>query len=290
MINSTTSIPVAIVGGGPIGLTLALFLDFHGIQSVVFNSEQVPRWHPKGSTEGATTMEHFRRLGIAHQIRKLGLPPDHPTDVAYFTRFGGIELTRIRMPSTNEILQGIAESPKTDQVPEPIHRGNQMYVERFLFDHASTRENINMRFGWHVTGFEQHADGVQLAAEHKDNGVTEISKAQYLVGADGGRSLIRRALGIVFRGEAGLEQRYFGERMFSTYLPCQHFTEISLVIVEPGNIGPLTAKSNRAWLPSMAKTSSCFAFAPMICTRRRRMRRSLRRCGDAWAPIFRFRS
>src|ERR1043165_843644 len=97
--KDVTRIPIAIVGGGPVGLMLALFLDFYGVRSVLFNTEDVTRWHPKGSTQGSRTMEHFRRLGIAAEIRKLGLPPDHPTDVAYFTRFGGTELARLRMPS-----------------------------------------------------------------------------------------------------------------------------------------------------------------------------------------------
>ncbi len=213
-----TRIPVAIVGGGPVGLMLALFLDFHGVQSVLFNSEASTRWHPKGSTEGSRTMEHFRRLGIAAEIRKLGLPADHPTDVAYFTRFGGAELARLRMPSASEAMRRVGQAPATDQVPEPIHRANQMYVERFLFGHAKTRPNIVMRFGWRVGSFEQDADGVRLAAVREPDGTTQTWRARYLVGCDGGRSLVRRSLGIRFRGEAGIEQRYFGGRMFSTYL------------------------------------------------------------------------
>jgi 2-polyprenyl-6-methoxyphenol hydroxylase-like FAD-dependent oxidoreductase len=209
-------VPVSIVGGGPIGLMLALFLDFYGVRSVLFNTEETTRWHPKGSTEGSRTMEHFRRLGLAQQIRKLGLPADHPTDVAYFTRFADYEVARFRMPSASEAMQMVAEAPKTDQVPEPIHRANQMHVERFLFDYAKTRPNIVMRFGWHVEDFKQDNEGVQLTAVNERG--TQEWRAQYLVGCDGGRSLTRRKLGIKFRGEAGLEQRYFGGRMFSTYV------------------------------------------------------------------------
>jgi len=216
--GAATRIPVAIVGGGPVGLALALFLDFYGIRAVVFNSEETTRWHPKGSTESARTMEHFRRLGIADRIRELGLPPDHPTDVAYFTRFAGKELARIRMPSRNETLRNVAGAAKTDQVPEPIHRANQMHVERFLLDYAKTRKNLTVRFGWHVESFQQDADGVRIIAERQDEPRRETWQAEYLVGADGGRSAVRRAIGIAFRGEAGLEQRYFGGRMYSTYV------------------------------------------------------------------------
>ena len=63
-------IPVAIVGGGPVGMMLALFLDRHGVRTVVFNSEQDVRFHPKGSTHNARTMEHYRRLGFADEVRQ----------------------------------------------------------------------------------------------------------------------------------------------------------------------------------------------------------------------------
>ena len=216
--TNVARIPVAIVGGGPIGLMLALFLDLHDVRSVLFNTDETTRWHPKGSTEGPRTMEHFRRLGIAGDIRKLGLPSDHPTDVAYFTRFGDAELARLPMPSSADALRMVAQAPKIDQVPEPIHRANQMYVERFLFDHAKTRPNIDIRFGWRVESFEQDAGGVKLTAVSEPDGQTKSWKAQYLAGCDGGRSLVRHTLGIKYRGEAGIEQRYFGGRMFSTYV------------------------------------------------------------------------
>lgn len=209
---------VAIVGGGPVGLMLALFLDLHGVRSVIFNTEETTRWHPKGSTEGSRTMEHFRRLGVSREIRNLGLPQDHPADVAYFTRFGGAELARIRMPSAADAMRMVAEAPNSDQVPEPIHRANQMYVERFLFHHAKTRPNIGMRFGWRVENLEQDATGVQLTARQEPEGGAQAWRAEYLVGCDGGRSMVRHTLGIRFHGEAGIEQRYLGGRMFSTYV------------------------------------------------------------------------
>jgi 2-polyprenyl-6-methoxyphenol hydroxylase-like FAD-dependent oxidoreductase len=210
--------PVAIVGGGPIGLMLALFLDQLGVRCVLFNTAATTRWHPKGSTEGSRTMEHFRRLGIAADIREIGLPPDHPTDVAYFTRFGGYELARFHMPSADEVAQKIATAPPTDQVPEPIHRANQMHVERYLFKHAARQHNIVMRFGWHVDGFKEEPNGVSVNATPERGGVPERWQAQYLVGCDGGRSFVRHSLGIKFQGEAGVEQRYFGGRMFSTFV------------------------------------------------------------------------
>jgi 2-polyprenyl-6-methoxyphenol hydroxylase-like FAD-dependent oxidoreductase len=220
---SSSNIPIAIVGGGPVGLMLALFLDRHGVRSVVFNLEAEVRQHPKGSTQNARTMEHYRRLGISTQIRELGrqglgLPPDHPTDVAYFTRFSAHELARLPMPSEADKMRAVAASSRTDQVPEPILRANQMYVEAFLLGHARSRPNITLRFGHEVRSFRQDGSGVTLESQNLSGSESETWRAQYLVGCDGGRSFVRRSLGIQYEGYAQLEQAFFGGRMFSTYL------------------------------------------------------------------------
>jgi 2-polyprenyl-6-methoxyphenol hydroxylase-like FAD-dependent oxidoreductase len=216
--EGTHTIPVAIVGGGPVGMMLALFLDRHGVRSVVFNTEPDVRFHPKGSTHNARTMEHYRRLGFAEMVRGLGLPADHPTDVAYFTRFNGHELARLRMPSAAEKRAAVAASPRTGQVPEPIHRANQMYVERAMAARVRSRPNIALRFGWQVTGLAADADGVSLRAEPVSGGAAETWRAAYAAGCDGGRSFVRRHLGIAYGGAKSLDQEFFGGRMVSVYL------------------------------------------------------------------------
>ena len=210
--------PIAIVGGGPVGLMLALFLDRHGVKSVVFNEEHVTRWHPKGSTHNSRTMEHYRRLGISEKVRKLGLPQDHPTDVAYFTRFTEWELARLRMPSELEQQQRVAASGTTDQVPEPIHRANQMYVERLLLERAQTRSNITLRFGSRVVEFRENAENVNVRVESGSSGGSETWQARFLVGCDGAQSVVRRALGIRYEGFEALQQAFHGGRMLATYL------------------------------------------------------------------------
>jgi len=215
--SSVQNISVAIVGGGPVGLMLALFLDRHGVRSVVFNTEPSVRIHPKGSTHNSRTMEHYRRLGFAPRVRALGLPPDHPTDSVYMTGFQGHELARLRMPSEREKMAQVAASPIDDQVPEPIHRANQMYVEQVLFAQAAARPNITLRYGWQVTAVTQDADGVSLTAE-SDDGQREEWRAAYVAGCDGGRSFVRRSLGIAYEGHAALDQPFFGQNMVSTYI------------------------------------------------------------------------
>jgi 2-polyprenyl-6-methoxyphenol hydroxylase-like FAD-dependent oxidoreductase len=208
--------PVGIVGGGPIGLLLALFLDRHNVPSTVFNTEESVPNQPRGSTHNARTMEHYRRLGLAAQVRRLGLPWDHAADIAFFTRYNGVELARLHWVSPGEALRQVATADQADQTPEPMHRANQMYVERLLLDHARTRPNITLRFGWRVVGLTEHPDHVALTCERGSDAQTW--HADYAVGCDGGRSFVRHRLGIRYRGSRSLEQDVLGRCATAAHL------------------------------------------------------------------------
>lgn len=214
--DDISTIPVAIVGGGPIGLLLALFLDRHNVSSVVLNTEESVPDHPRGSTHNARTMEHYRRLGLATQVRRLGLPWDHAADIAFFTRYNGFELARLPWASPGAALRQVATADRTDQIPEPMHRANQMYVERLLVDHASTRPNITLRFGWRVVGLDQHTHHVIVTGER--DGSPHRWRASYAVGCDGGRSFVRRRLGIRYSGAHSLDQDVLGRRATAAHL------------------------------------------------------------------------
>lgn len=218
MSGSSPYTPIAIVGGGPVGLMLAMLLDFHGVACTVFNTEAAVRPHPKGSTQNSRTMEHYRRLGFAHRVRELGLPMDHPTDVAYFTRFSGWELARLPMPSETEKRNAVHNSTALDQVPEPIHRANQMYVEQILLQEAAARPRITLKFGVHVEDIHQDDDEVTVTTVDTTSGERTIWRASYAVGCDGGRSFVRKQLGIAYEGFENLQQAFFGGRMISTHL------------------------------------------------------------------------
>lgn len=187
--------PVAVVGGGAVGLMLALLLDHHGVPSVVFDHGDSGQQRPGGSTPGARTMEHLRRLGLAGPVRRLGLPGEHPGDLACFTRFGGRELSRLALPTASQRLRRVAAAPRTDQLPEPAHHADRMYLARFLREHAGTRPNITLRPGWRVTALRQDAQQVRVRAEHPDH-PGEDWAARYAVGSDSGRGFVRGALGV----------------------------------------------------------------------------------------------
>ena len=146
--SEPTTFSVAIVGGGPVGMMLAMNLDPFGVASVLINTDPTTRWHRRGGTPNARTMEHYRPLGLSGRLRKLGMPPDHPTDVSYFTRLNGWELARIAMPSEAEKMRAVAGAAATDQVPEPILRASQMYVEAAVFAQLPEGRHITLRYGW----------------------------------------------------------------------------------------------------------------------------------------------
>jgi 2-polyprenyl-6-methoxyphenol hydroxylase-like FAD-dependent oxidoreductase len=216
MPNPTTQ--VAIVGGGPVGLALALFLDFHGVKLTLFNTEPAERWHPKGNGQNARTMEHYRRLGFSDDIRRLGLPGDHPFDQAYFTRLSAHEVYRFPMPSRDERIAMRRQMPVTDQLPEPMFHVNQMYVERYLLQRARTRPHIDVRFGWRVQWFTQDESEVRLHASRTDGSEAATWTAPYAVACDGGRSFIRKTLGIGYEGDVQTKDAYWAGQFFSIHM------------------------------------------------------------------------
>jgi len=216
-------VPVVIVGGGPVGLVLAMFLDRFGVRSLLLNSETVTRWQPKGSTHNSRTMEHYRALGIAKRLRSVGLPADYPTDVGYFTRLVQHELRRIAMPTEREKIAAACDAPATDQVPEPIFRCNQMYVEELLLEHARALPGVDVRFGWTCIGFEDRGDQVISTIEEVATGCRETVRSAWLAGCDGARGITRRELGIRYEGEGSLNQRYLGGSMVTSHARAPDF-------------------------------------------------------------------
>ncbi|HEY3920223.1 MAG TPA: FAD-dependent monooxygenase [Stellaceae bacterium] len=223
--GSEIAVPVIIVGGGPVGMTLAMSLHALGVGCVIVNTEVSPRWHPKGSTQNARTMEIYRRLGISETLRSMGLAQDYPLDIGYFTRLTGWELTRIEQPSEREKQARVAAAGPTDQVPEPLLRLNQMICEDFLFKHIQTLAGIDVRFGWQCTSFTPRTDGIGAEIEHVESGRKQRIEAEYIVGCDGGRGLVRRQLGVKYGGDSANPDRpaYLNGPMVSTYVSAPDF-------------------------------------------------------------------
>lgn len=211
------NVPVLIVGGGPVGLMLSMELSSRGIKNLLVNDGDAPSAHPKGNSVNCRSMEHLRRHGIADDVRRTGLYPEHPTDVVYVTRFTGHELARIDMPAGRSKIDNPGPWGATLLTPEPMHRSNQFYFEPLLKTHAESQTNSDMRFGWLLTSFEDFDDRVEAEIEELATGKTVSVRCDYIVGCDGSRSLVRRQLGYHFSGRTSSGSDFYDGDMISAY-------------------------------------------------------------------------
>ena len=204
---------VLVVGAGPVGLTLAMDLASRGVRVAVAELRrrgEAPS--VKCNHVAARTMETFRRLGVAQKLRDSGLPPDYPNDVAYRTSFVGEELTRIPIPCRRDRFTDKSGPDGWWPTPEPPHRINQIFLEPVLFAHAEAMPDVRMMNRTSIEGFAQDESGVTATARDLESGEARPVRARYLVGCDGGRSDVRRAIGATLSGDAVVQ------RVQSTYI------------------------------------------------------------------------
>jgi 2-polyprenyl-6-methoxyphenol hydroxylase-like FAD-dependent oxidoreductase len=197
---------VAIVGAGPVGLTIAMDLALRGVRVVVIEqrAEDEPA-DAKCNSVGARTMEIFRRLGVADAVRAAGLGDDFSTDVIFTTAISGEELSRIPLPSRNQRFgpDGRSAPGYVDShwlTPEPVVRVSQYYLNPILQSYAREMANVTLRSETCMESFEDTGDSVIVRAERRD-GTPLTVRARYLIGCDGGTSRVRKQMGVDLLGD-----------------------------------------------------------------------------------------
>jgi 2-polyprenyl-6-methoxyphenol hydroxylase-like FAD-dependent oxidoreductase len=175
---------VIIAGGGPTGMMLAAELRLHGVRVLVLEKEAEPARYVRALGLHARSIEVLDQRGLLPRFLALGR--QHP--VGGF--FAGIpKPTPDRLDTAHGYVLAIAQ-PTTD---------------RLLAEHAA-EAGAEIRRGAELVGLGQDDDGV--SAELADG--TRL-RARYLVGCDGGRSTVRRLLGVGFPGEPSSTETLLGE-------------------------------------------------------------------------------
>lgn len=189
--QNPTTIPVLIVGGGPVGLAMALLMHRFEVPCVVIERNLGTTDNPKSRGCWIRTMELFRQWGIESRIRARGL--GNGSDVfVYVDSIAGQEYGRTQ-PEPNEF-----KSPTWKCIVA------QDAVEEELYRALVDSPHVRLLHGTEFVSLSQTADAVTVLTRRLEDGKTATWTASYVVGADGAGSDVRRSLDIEMTGPSTL--------------------------------------------------------------------------------------
>ena len=193
--TATKRYPVLIAGAGPVGLALAMELAYRGIRCLVVEQTDGSVEFPTTNLANTRTCEHLRRWGIADRMRfESGYPTDYPRNYLFVTRMDGYEIARFDHPANGD------PASRSPYSPEGRLWISKPYFDPVLHQHVATLPTVEIRYLTALESFQQDEEKVSAKIIDVESGQDETIEANYLVGCDGGRSNIRRALGIQYQG------------------------------------------------------------------------------------------
>jgi 2-polyprenyl-6-methoxyphenol hydroxylase-like FAD-dependent oxidoreductase len=204
--------PVLIAGGGPVGMTLARTLASFGVRCKLVERQLSTTKHPKMDITNGRSMELFRRIGLVDKLRAVGVPEENNFDVCWITNLakehGGRELHRFRYPSVVEKRVEILAKNDGTQPREPAMRVSQVMIEPVLQKSIVGDPLVDARWGHELERFEERDGSVTGYVRNVKTGTVEEIACDYLIGCDGGNSVVREQAGIGLGGTANVAHRY----------------------------------------------------------------------------------
>jgi 2-polyprenyl-6-methoxyphenol hydroxylase-like FAD-dependent oxidoreductase len=198
------SVPVLIVGGGGCGLAASLFLSDLGVDHLLVERHTSTSHLPKAHYLNQRTMEIFRQHGIADSVYEVGTPPEMFSQVRWRTSLGGDGPLDARTFFTIDSFGGGELSERYARgSPSPSSNYPQLRLEPLIRRHAEQRGPGRLGFGHELVELTQDADGVTATVRELDTGGTYTVRAEYLIAADGGKT-VGAALGVQMQGPTGL--------------------------------------------------------------------------------------
>lgn len=198
---STPTPPIAIIGGGPIGLTASLLLSQRNIPHTLYSRHPSTAIHPKAVGINQRAMEIFRSLGLESAIYAAASPPHQCGHATWYTGFGenGRFIAARDMCGGGDLRAMTRPYSPCEWAILP-----QITLEPILLQAAQKANPGGMKFGHDVLGLreEEGEEGAHTVLQVLDraSGKEEDVKVRYAIGADGGRT-VTDALGIGWDGE-----------------------------------------------------------------------------------------
>ncbi len=192
---------VLIIGTGPAGLTTAAHLSSLGIPNMVVNRYRWLANTPRAHITNQRAMEVFRDLGrdLEEEIYLYAAPQDLMGENVFCVSLAGEELGR--MKSWGNSPESRAEHLRSS--PTRMNDMPQTFLEPLLMKTACAR-GTQARMSCEYKSFVQDADGVTATITDRLTGRDFTVRAKYLVGADGGNSLVAQQAGLPFEGRMGV--------------------------------------------------------------------------------------
>ena len=175
---------VLIAGGGPVGLLCALLLGRHGLPVRLFDENAGLQQDPRAATTHPATLELLAAAGLADDVARVGL-------VAPIFQFWDRPTGRKVAEFDHALLKNDTAYPFAVQC-------EQFKTARLILERLQALPNVEVLFGHEVVGVEQNGRSVTVAARGPAG--TTSHQGAYLIGADGGRSAVRKQCGIAFEG------------------------------------------------------------------------------------------
>ncbi|MDB5648866.1 MAG: Monooxygenase, FAD-binding [Hyphomicrobiales bacterium] len=178
---------VIIVGGGPVGLGLAINLGLRGISCAVIEPRTSLNKIPKGQNLTQRTLEHFASWGLDSELRAARLmPAGHP--IGELTAYGNLMSDYWHAPAGRELVRRFY-AQDNERLP-------QYQMEEVLRRKVASIESVETFYGSTVLAVDQTDSGVSIKFRNDDSGETQTLEGDYLVGCDGSQSMVRSQVGI----------------------------------------------------------------------------------------------
>lgn len=192
---------VIIAGGGPVGLILARVLSFYGVKSKLFERNETTTDWPKMDLTNARSMELFRKLGLADDLRKQGVPSHFNQHVLISTGLSSeTPVTRWDLPSVDSFRQQIQEKNDGTQPLEPWQRLSQAIFEKWLKGVCDEDPLIDLNYGVRVDGVQEEANCAKVTVTNSKTGASTTWRSCFVAGCDGASSQVRRSLDLPLEG------------------------------------------------------------------------------------------